>query len=201
MDEASVEKFGTIHQTIWGDPGRVIGRIVDVSRTMVVARGAVDVVASPDPVHSILHETGRVLVGSSPTRRWHVYVHHEERVGVKYARAVVEECEREDAHAILVSIEGPTPFTRRECEGKRVQFFLAREMCVNIVDHCLVPKHEAVAGPPPGVAVEELPRMEATDRIAQYYDWSPGTVVKITRVFGGHEPIPYYRVVVAAGGG
>lgn len=203
MDEKSIEKFGTIHQTIWGDPTRVIKRIVEVSRTMVVARGATQVSEAPDPVHSITNELGHVLTGVAEDRRWNVYIHNEERVGVKYARSVVEECEKNEgvvSHAIIVSIDGPTPFTRRECEGKRVQFFLARDMCVNIVDHCLVPKHEAVAEPPPGVNVEELPHMEATDKIAHYYDWGPGQVVRITRVFGGHEPIPYYRVVVASGG-
>ena len=206
MDEKGIEKFGTIHQTIWGDPTRVIKRIVEVSRTMIVARGAVDISTVPDPIESITNETGHVLCGvsSDGQKRWDVYIHNEERVGVKYARSIVEECERHDgvvSDAIIVSIEGPTPFTRRECEGKRVQFFLARDMCVNIVDHSLVPKHEAVAEPPPGVKVEELPRMELSDKIAQYYDWRPGQVVRITRVFGGHEPIPYYRVVVASGSG
>ena len=206
MDEKGIEKFGTIHQTIWGDPTRVIKRIVEVSRTMITARGAVDISTPPDPIESITNEMGHVLGGVSADgqKRWDVYIHNEERVGVKYARSVVEECEKHEgvvSHAIIVSIEGPTPFTRRECDGKRVQFFLARDMCVNIVDHCLVPKHEAVSEPPPGVKVEELPRMEATDKIAQYYDWEPGQVVRITRVFGGHEPIPYYRVVVTSGSG
>lgn len=76
---------------------------------------------------------------------------------------------------------------------------MGADICVIIVDLCLVPKHEAVSEPPPGVKVEELPRMEATDKIAQYEDWGPKQVVKITRVFGGHEPIPYYRVVVGTG--
>lgn len=204
MDEKSIEKFGTIHKSIWGDPVRVVKRIVDVSSTMVTARGAIDIERVPDPVHSIVSESGHVLTGTSEKgdKRWDVYIHNEDRVGVKFARAVMEECEKnEGSNAIIISIEGPTPFTRRECEKRRIQFFLARDMCVNIVDHCLVPKHEAVAEPPPGVRVEELPRMEATDKIAQYYDWGPGQVVKITRLFGGHEPIPYYRVVVAVGTG
>jgi DNA-directed RNA polymerase subunit H (RpoH/RPB5) len=128
-----------------------------------------------------------------------VYIHNEERVGVKYARYVLDEGEQNGGFGIVISTDGPTPFTRRECEGKRIQFFLARDLYVNIVDHCLVPKHEAVSEPPSGVKKEELPCMESTDKIAQYYDWTPGTIVKITRVFGGHEPIPYYRVIVPVG--
>ena len=115
---------------------------------------------------------------------------------MKYARSVLDDCQSRESRAVVVSVDGPTPFTRKECDGKPIQFFLARDVCVDIVDHCLVPLHEAVSDPPPGVLPEELPRMEQTDKVAQYYDWQPGTIVKITRVFGGSEPIPFYRIVV-----
>lgn len=201
MEEKTIEKFGTIHKTIWGDAHGVIKRLLTVQRAMLVARGATEVTEVADPIHAITHELGHVITATSEARRWDVYIHAEDRIGVRCARAIVEECEANGgSHAIVVSIEGPTPFTRRECDGKRVQFFLARDVCVNIVDHCLVPRHERVDAPPEGVLVEELPRMETTDRIAQYYDWPAGTIVKITRVFGGHEPIPYYRAVVGSGG-
>ena len=59
-------------------------------------------------------------------------------------------------------------------------------------------EHERVDAPLPGVDVSQLPRMLATDRIAAYHDWPCGTIVRIERVFGGAEVVPYYRVVTAA---
>lgn len=170
---------------------------------MLRDRGATHVDCVADPVHALLDENGLIARAHGGGVDVRVYLHAEERVGVKFARQVVEECREEEATcgALIVSTEGPTPFTRRECEGKGVQFMLASELCVTLVDHCLVPKHERVAdvGQLP-CKPEELPKMFASDRVAQYYDWSPGTVVRITRVFGGHEPIPYYRLVVSTVG-
>lgn len=200
----NIQQFCNIHHTIWGDAGRIVGIIADVCEAMFRRRGAVTVERNHggDVTKCITNGKGHVMWATSDTgKRWDLYIHAEERVGVKYARSVLDECEaRDGSHAVVVSIEGPTPFTRRECEDRNIQFFLAREMTVNIVDHCLVPKHELVDAPPEGILVENLPRMEATDKIAQYYDWKPGTIVKITRVFGGSEPIPYYRQVVTASG-
>ena len=155
------------------------------------------------------------LRGRGGARDFDVFLHGEDRVGVKYARAVIEHCaaggrdarergrdEGRDARergrdegrdAIIVSVEGPTPFTRRECEGERVQFLCARDVVVNVTRHALVPRHERVPRGP--VDAAHLPRILETDRVVQYYGWPPGTVVRVWRCFGGHEPIPYFRVV------
>lgn len=192
-------RFGNVHRTIHGDPDAVIRRILDTSEAMLWDRGATRVDRSPDPVEAMTDEDGLVMTGwVEEVRRWDVYVHSEDRVGVKFARAVQEACDAAGSRGIVVSVEGPTPFTRRECGGA-IQFLNASEMCVNVTRHCLVPKHERVeaADLPGGVEVGSLPRLFETDRVAQYYDWGPGTLVRITRLFGGSEPIPYYRVVVA----
>ena len=42
-------------------------------------------------------------------------------------------------------------------------------------------------------------RILDTDAVVQYHDWKVGTIVRVMRRFGGQEPIPYFRVVVAAG--
>lgn len=199
-ERQKIQRFGNIHRAIWGDPERTLTLIATVSERMLRARGADEVQRADNVLQALEHENGHILsaAASGEGRSWDVFVHTDERIGVKYARAIIDECEERGSKAILISIEGPTPFTRRECEGRPVQFFLARDMCVTIVDHCLVPRHERVDASqlPPGVDCHDLPRMEQTDKIAQYYDWPPGTVVRIERVFGGHEPIPYYRIVV-----
>ena len=200
-ERQKIQRFGNIHRATWGEPERILNIITDVSERMLRDRGADEVQRTTNVIHAMEHENGHVIYASSSDGcSWDVFIHTDERIGVKYARSVIDECEERGTRAILVSIDGPTPFTRRECEGRLVQFFLARDMCVSIVDHCLVPKHERIEASelPPNVNRADLPRMEQTDKIAQYYDWPVGTIVRIVRVFGGHEPIMYYRVVVAS---
>jgi len=100
-----------------------------------------------------------------------------------------------EQHIIVISIAGPTPFTRKEFERSNVQFFLARDMCYNPTRHSLVPRHEVTSSLPDGVSKDELPRMLLSERIVQYYNWPVGTIVHVHRVFGGHEPVSYFRVV------
>ena len=69
---------------------------------------------------------------------------------------------------------------------------------VNVTRHALVPKHDKVDAPPPSTSVEALPKILTTDRVVQYYAWPVGTVVRVWRCYGGHEPVPYFRVVAAA---
>ena len=118
-----------------------------------------------------------------------VYVHSGERVGVKFARTCVEGSGRRDV--IIVGV--PTAFTRKEFEG-RVQFFAPGQVCYNVTHHALVPKHTVVASTQ--FKVDNLPVMKKTDPVAQYYGWDVGTVVRIERVFGGHEPVVFFRLVV-----
>lgn len=138
---------------------------------------------------------GRPFVrGEAPDTE--VYLHLEDRVGVRFARQVVEGLGEGKKSALIVSLEGPTPFTRRECEGQRLQFFTCRQLCVNVTRHSLVPRHTAVA--PAGHDLALLPKLLETDAVAQYYGWPVGTVVQIERRLGTHEPIPYFRVVSAS---
>ena len=74
-----------------------------------------------------------------------------------------------------------------------MQFFCARDLAVNVTRHALVPRHERVARAP--AAAEHLPRILESDRVVQYYGWGAGTIVRVWRCFGGHEPTPYFRVV------
>ena len=128
-----------------------------------------------------------------------VYFHNEDRVGVKALRQWIE---NSTADAIIVvSLEGPTAFTKREVEQNcpQVQFFLFRDLCVNITRHTLVPKHELVSETDIPVELSaskhELPMLWTTDRVAQYYAYRPGDIVRITRTAGTQEPVHYYRIV------
>ena len=162
---------------------------------MLRDRGCARVTCEADALETIRDGTP-LLRGRGGRVDYDIYVHGEERVGVKFARNVLE---ASDSSVVIVSIEGPTPFTRKECEGRPVQFLLARDLCYNVTHHALVPHHERVAEAP--APPDKLPKILDTDSVAQYHGWPVGTVVRVWRHFGGHEPVPYFRVVALATGG
>lgn len=187
--------YGSIHKSVHGAGHDVVVRILTTCEQMLRDRGCADVQALRDARACFdVEDTSPAITGRGGTKGddYDVYVHSEERVSVKAARAILERSD--GVRAIVVSVEGPTPFTRRECDGQLIQFFTARELCVNVSRHSLVPKHEPLADGC-GIDPKHLPKISSTDPIVQYYGWPMGTVVRVWRVFGGHEPIPYFRVV------
>ena len=194
-----VTALGHMHSCFRGDGEDVLLRILKTSTEMLQDRGMTEVVRASNVCHAIESMDTPVVRGSDAEelRVITLFIHPEERVGVKHVRTILE---KYPSHLnIIVSLEGPTPFTRKECERKSIQFFFARDLCVNKTKHCLVPRHEVVDEKdlPSGVTLTSLPRIPDSDPIVQYYNFHPGTVVKVQRVFGGHEPIPYYRLVQA----
>lgn len=141
----------------------------------------------------------RYIVSGSGGESIQVFFHNEDRVGVKQLRTWVENCMADKI--IIVSLEGPTAFTRKEAESsyENVQFFTFRELCVNIMHHMLVPKHEKVTEDeiPYRLSASraELPTLSTADKVAQYYAYEPGDIIRITRTAGVQEPIYFYRIV------
>lgn len=194
--QAALASYGNVHRSVHGDGRRVVERVLSTCAEMLRDRGCAAVAREPEL--ALEGAAAPAVRGRGGPADYDVYVHGEERVGVKYARAVLERAEADGARAVVVSLEGPTPFTRKECEGRPIEFFRAAELCVNVTRHALVPRHERVDAPPVGVAREQLPRIYDTDPVVRYHAWPCGAVVRVWRVFGGHEPIPYFRVVCAA---
>ena len=175
-----MHKFGAIHRSVHGDEHDVLGRLLSTCEEMLLDRGCTNIVRAAPATYSPAITSDQLDV--------HVT---EDKVGVKFARQIIEA----GKPAIVVSPEGATPFTKRECEGKPLQFLLARDVCVNVTQHHLVPKHEVV--PADTAPKGQLPKILTTDPVVQWYDWPVGTVVRVWRCFGGHEPVPYFRVVAA----
>lgn len=192
-----LQRFGCIHKALHGNGNHVLGRIVKTCEEMLHDRGCLTVTRSANPMESIMQGTEPIVQGrGSEFNDVDVYIHCEEKVGVKFARQVLEQSEKEGLKTIIVSVEGVTPFTKKECEDKKVQFMLAKDLYMNVTHHQLVPKHEVVTS-----CVYEkkcLPKILDSDKVVQYYDWPTGTVVQVKRCFGGHEPVPYFRVVCSA---
>ena len=128
--------YGSIHKSVHGAGHDVVVRILTTCEQMLRDRGCADVQVLRDARACFdVEDTSPAITGRGGTRGddYDVYVHSEERVSVKAARAILERSN--GVRAIVVSVEGPTPFTRRECDGQPVQFFTARELCVNVSRH------------------------------------------------------------------
>jgi len=199
--EEFLERIARIQQCVNGDGTRNLRNILKTCKELLHDRGFEGLVEYG--LEEDNGGTGLVLSGENAQGgKLRVHMCMEDRVGVKFARAVLESSNTEgNCSSIIISIDGPTPFTRKECNT--VQFFTAIELCKNLTHHCLVPRHQTVTASelPNGIRVGSLPRILDTDRVVQYYNWPCGTIVKIKRVFGGYEPIDYFRVVAPACGG
>lgn len=181
-----VSRLGTLHHSLHNDGAHMLERILTTAEEMLTDRGCVDVARATHVLPAI--EEGLPVVSSAGMD---LYVHVEDKVGVKFARYVLER----GRNAVVVSVDGPTAFTKKECESRAIQFMSARTLLENVTRHCLVPTHERVTSLPDGLEPAQLPKLLDSDPIAQYHDWPVGTLVRITRVFGGHQPAPFYRIV------
>ena len=104
---------------------------------------------------------------------------------------------------ILVTLLGPTAFTRREIQDNNpnVELFLYSDFQINPTAHVLVPQHEILSAEEVRALVKRygsvtnFPKLPPTDVIARYYGLKSGEVVRIMRRCGFQESTPYYRVV------
>jgi DNA-directed RNA polymerase subunit H (RpoH/RPB5) len=186
--DALVQRLGEIHHTVHNNGQRTLECILKTCSEMFCDRGAVRTTTGQDDSGFVVHGWDQ-----NDEESMRVHLCTEDRIGVRLARTLLEAAD--GLPLVLVSIEGPTPFTRRECASQRVQFFNANTMCVNVSRHQLVPRHQRIDKAPYSLDPEHLPCILEGDSVVQYYNWPVGTIVKIDRVFGGSEPVPYYRVV------
>lgn len=185
-----LEILGRIHHTVDGDGRSMLQRVLTVLCELVTDRGGTDVAVSHEPLADI--EQGEPVI---ITDELDVYVHGEERISVKAVRALVQA--NPQKRILWVSLDGPTSVAKKEAQSLRVQFMPLKSVCYNITKHCLVPAHTPFTGEL-SVDTQALPKLPETDPVVAYYGWEVGTVVQITRMWGGGEPVRYLRVVCAA---
>lgn len=169
-----------------------LDKILRTCEEMLRDRGCHTVTSACNCAHAVA-TTAPVLEGERDAGCIKVFIGDDDKVGVKYARSVFDMAKGCDV--VIVSSEGPTPFTRKEYDNTNVTFMLARDLCFNVTRHALVPKHEVVVSLPEGLTPEQLPKILNTDPIVVYYDWPIGTVIRVRRRYAGHEPIVYFRCV------
>lgn len=188
--EAFLKRLGRIHQAVHVNGRTVLDAILKTSVQMLKHRQCTCVTVVDDIMKEVM--AGRPVVKSDTTL---VYIHTEDRVGVKFARAIVDQSE--DKFCIIVSIDGPTSFTRNEFNSKKIQFMPCKFLFVNIIKHKLVPSQTLMADDH-GMDKASLPIMLESDPVVQYHNWPVGGVIKIERVFAGNEPTMYYRIIQAS---
>ena len=161
-------------------------------------------------VRSIGHGTDPLLVCSCRDVKGDacfVYFTQEPKVGVKTMRRVRSECRAAGAaRLILVTRDGLTHFAAREQQaddGLAVEIFRKSELSFNVTTHRQVPPHRLLSPQERlrvlatlGCKASALPKLRESDRVARYYGWTAGSVVRIDRTIGTLEPEVVFRVVV-----
>ena len=186
--------------------GAMLRRVLRTCREMVADRGyvttAVQDAASLDACRPVIE-------ARSPTRgSLRVVFCPEDKVGVKYTRALFADAVERDGVDLLVvvSSDGPTPFCKRECDERYadcMQFFTYRQLLFNVTRFDMTPAHSLVPRDEAARLARELrvvkdtdwPRILLRDPVVRYYDFRRGDIVRIERTHGG-EPTTYYRIVV-----
>lgn len=188
-----LEKIGSIHSTCHIDGEMVLMRIIKNCKDMLTDRGCTRIEETGDIIESM--EQNEPVLKGRDGKKIDVYFYNEERVGVKIMRSLLEENTVDKI--IILSLDGPTTFTRKEAEGLPVQFFLLKDLFINITKHEIVPKHELCTETLPW-SNSELPKIFSSDPIIQYYDFPVGSILKISRTVGAHEPCVYYRLICSS---
>lgn len=112
---------------------------------------------------------------------------------------------KNDINVIIILQEKPTAQINKELtleEYKNFEFFLAKQLMINITKHVRVPKHEIVSKEELEKVLEkfqaninQLPKILSTDPVAKYYGMKPGDVCKIKRNSPMTGETYYYRLV------
>ena len=125
------------------------------------------------------------------------------RVGVKALRSIAESNSTDSISRIVVSIDGPTSFSRRDASACGIEFLTFRQIFNNIASHHLVPPHRRIACPDEQkaiarryciIAASQWPRFRLSDPMCVFGDFRTGDLIEIRRSCASGET-PYYRLV------
>ena len=138
-----------------------------------------------------------------------VFWDDSDKVGVRPIKKYVEAMEETKVYrAILILRYGITSYARQaiqEIHPYRIEYFLEKELVVNITRHALVPKHELTSEHVKNLVItkytkgdpQRLPRISVTDPVARYLGVAVGELLKITRPSETAGLYVTYRIVVS----
>jgi DNA-directed RNA polymerases I, II, and III subunit RPABC1 len=187
-----------------GDVSNTMKAILRTCREIVFDRGYTNI-STYDPYHGCMQSSPVIKANDGNGCELFVYWHNEERIGIKFIRQLDELQTKTGRNVILLSVEGPTAFSKKECDCRNwLQMLLYKELYINITKHSLVPKHRKLAlDEIPELksryslseSMQELPKLPVSDPICKYYKFDRGNVVEIERTVGALEKGKYYRIV------
>lgn len=152
-----------------------------------------------------VEEENPVIVADGEEGEARVVFHSDSRVGVKALRQLREELDAGSVDLVLlVSSEGPTPFTRKELgDDTRVEFWTFAELAFNITHFDIAPRHSLVSTADELAlqqqyhikSPQQWPKILRTDPMCRYHAFPVGRLIRIDRTFGPTAHVYYRRVV------
>lgn len=178
---------------------KLVMRMITVCQEMLTDRGCTNIQCPSThvEVETLVDESQPVIVADTPRTR--ILFHTEERIAVKYVRSLLDDND-EFERTIIVSLEGPTSFARKEIQNSvdmTIQFFKYKELSVNITKHVCVPKHERIDDTSFEYETSKCPTLSLADIVSRYYDYKIGDLIRVRRRFGTTDASDYYRIVTA----
>jgi DNA-directed RNA polymerase subunit H (RpoH/RPB5) len=191
--EGTLLKLGKIRNTCNSEHSQILLSVSKTCKEMLTDRGHTNVRVHADAVDRMTN--GRAVIEANDPDIV-VFFHNEHRISVKSLRGWLNSSAE---NIVVVSIEGPTPFTKREAASleSRIEFFTFRELVVNVTRHHLVPMHRLFEGALPFSvkSEEDWPKIDANDIVVRYYKFPVDGIIEIRRSFGNPEVYKYYRRV------
>tara|TARA_B100000787_G_scaffold170035_1_gene163560 strand:+ start:1919 stop:2401 length:483 start_codon:yes stop_codon:yes gene_type:complete len=126
------------------------------------------------------------------------------KVGIKFSRTIVEKLK--DQAACIISLEGPTTFTKKDArDHQNIQFMTFKQLFNDISKHHLFRPHRALNDAEKEEVMaryniqdeSQWPKLLQKDPAVVFHHFQKGEVIEIARRgVGGQEGTLYYRVVV-----
>lgn len=183
----------------------VLQKVFQTCTEMVEDRGF-SIVESRNPSSTSVSGSAvvPVIVAQRQGMTLWVVFHTDDKIGVRTIRQLLDEMEAADVGTtLLVSKEGPTPFSKRELGPEsNIQCFQYKQLVFNISRCAICPQHTLLDDTELATlrqtydlkSIASLPRLYLSDPICRYFDFPKGGVVSISRTFGGNRSM-YYRAV------
>lgn len=177
--------------------------------SMLGCRGYTNIIAKCATVDDILNNVKNceaivVGTGAKLKKDVHIFFYRENKVGIKFLRTILEK--QKNTIVCVVSIEGPTTFTKRDARDnqQRVQFATFKQLFNNISTHTMIPPHRLLSKEEQQSVREKYsihsdsqwPKLLEKDPVSIFYHFQKGDLIEIQRKgIGGQEATMYYRMV------
>lgn len=177
--------------------------------SMLECRGYQTINTNCSTVHDIFKHMKNdqpIVTGkNSPLKQdANVYFYIENKIGIKYLRTIMDK--HQDTITCIISIEGPTTFTKRDARDQQnIQFPTYRQLFNDISKHQMIPQHRLLNEHEKSIVKDKFniqndsqwPRLLQKDPVSMFYHFQKGDVIEIFRKgIGGQESSLYYRIVV-----